>query len=90
MENYYLIIVVFSCPHFSIYDISYTLENTRSFNERATHFKADIMPIEYLVTMKANKIFNVIAIYKFAKNYLESDMIMQSNVELYCAFSCYP
>ena len=40
--------------------------------------------------MKANKIFNVIAIYKFTKNYLESDMIMQSNVELYCAFSCYP
>ena len=37
--KYYLIIVVFSCPHFSIYDIFYTLENTRSFNERATHFK---------------------------------------------------
>ena len=39
MENNYLIIVVFSFPHFSIYDIFYTLENTRSFNERATHFK---------------------------------------------------
>ena len=25
-------------PTFSIYDIFYTLENTRSFNERATHF----------------------------------------------------
>ena len=32
------IIVVFSCPHFSIYDIFYTLENTRSSNKRATHF----------------------------------------------------
>ena len=39
IENYYLIIVVFSCPHFSIYDIFYKLENTRSFNERAIHFK---------------------------------------------------
>ena len=39
IEKYYLIVVVFSCPHFSIYDIFYTLENTRSFNERATHFK---------------------------------------------------
>ena len=39
IEKYYLIIVVFSCPHFSIYDIFYTLENTRSVNERATHFK---------------------------------------------------
>ena len=39
IENYYLIIVVFSCPHFSIYDIYYTLENTRSFSKRATHFK---------------------------------------------------
>ena len=38
-ENYYLIIVGFSCPHFSIYDIFYTLENTRSFNKKATHFK---------------------------------------------------
>ena len=38
IEKYYLIIVVFSCPHFSIYDIFYTLENTRSFNARATHF----------------------------------------------------
>ena len=27
-----------SCPHFSIYDIFYTLENTRSFNKRDTHF----------------------------------------------------
>ena len=34
----YKIIVVFSCPHFSIYHIFYTLENTRSFNKRATHF----------------------------------------------------
>ena len=33
------IIVVFSCPHLSIYDIFYTLENTRIFNKRATHFK---------------------------------------------------
>ena len=41
IEKYYLIIVVFSCPHFSIYDIFYTLENTRSFNERATHFKVN-------------------------------------------------
>ena len=39
IENYYLILVVFSGPHFSIYDIFYTLENTQSFNERATHFK---------------------------------------------------
>ena len=38
IEKYYLIIVLFSCPHFSIYDIFYTLENTRSFNERAIHF----------------------------------------------------
>ena len=30
--------VVFSGPHFSINDIFHTLENTRSFNERATHF----------------------------------------------------
>ena len=36
IENYYLIIVVFSCPHFSIYDIFYTLENIRSFNKRVT------------------------------------------------------
>ena len=42
IENYYLIIVVFSCPHFSIYDIFYTLENTRSFNKRATHFKGQV------------------------------------------------
>ena len=39
IEKYYLIIVVFSYPHFSIYDIFYTLENTQSFNERATPFK---------------------------------------------------
>ena len=39
IEKYYLIIVVFSCPHFSIYDTFYTLENTQSFNERDTHFK---------------------------------------------------
>ena len=41
--NYYLIIVVFSCPHFSIYDIFYTLENTRSFNKRATHFNLSMV-----------------------------------------------
>ena len=35
------IIIVFSCPHFSIYDIFYILENIRSFNERATHFKTE-------------------------------------------------
>ena len=35
----YLIKVVFSDPHFSIYDIFYTLENTRGYNARATHFK---------------------------------------------------
>ena len=28
LKIYYLIIVVLSCPHFSIYDIFYTLENT--------------------------------------------------------------
>ena len=39
IENYYLIIVVFSGHHFSIYDICYTLENTLSFNARATHLK---------------------------------------------------
>ena len=35
IENYYLIIVVFSCPHFSIYDI---FIHWKSFNEKATHF----------------------------------------------------
>ena len=39
IENYNLIIVVFLRPHFSIYDILYTKENTRSFNARASHFK---------------------------------------------------
>ena len=38
IENKYLIIVVFSLPHFSIYDILYTKENTQSLNARATHF----------------------------------------------------
>ena len=38
IENYYLIKGVYSRPHLSIYDIFYTLENTRSFNARATHF----------------------------------------------------
>ena len=38
IENYYLIIVVFSLLHFSIYDNLCTKENTR-FNARTTHFK---------------------------------------------------
>ena len=52
LKFFYLIIVVFSCPHFSIYDIFYTLENTRSFNEKATHFNfgyemyLDILPLK--------------------------------------------
>ena len=35
--NYYLIIVVFSHPHFNIYAFFCTKENTRSFNGRASH-----------------------------------------------------
>ena len=37
-ENYYLIIVVFSRPHFSIYDNFHTKENTQSFNVMAPQF----------------------------------------------------
>ena len=39
IKNYYLIIVAFSRPLFSIYDIILTRERTLSFNARATHFK---------------------------------------------------
>ena len=47
IEKYYLVIVVFSCPHFSIYDIFHTLENTRSFNERATHFNRRVHTTDF-------------------------------------------
>ena len=39
IENYHIIIVVFSGPHFSIYVISYTLESTQRFNAGARRFK---------------------------------------------------
>ena len=39
IKNYYLIIVAFSRPLFSNYDIILTRERTLSFNARATHFK---------------------------------------------------
>ena len=42
IENYYLIIVASSHPHFSIHDISYTKESTLSFKARATHFKGSV------------------------------------------------
>ena len=42
IRNYYLIIVAFSGPHFSIYDIFYTKESTLSFNERDTHFNRKV------------------------------------------------
>ena len=32
IDNYYLVIVVSSGPHLSIYDMFYTLENTQSLN----------------------------------------------------------
>ena len=38
-RNYYLIIVAFSHPHFSIYDIFLYKRKLTSFNARATHFK---------------------------------------------------
>ena len=38
IKNYYLIIVTFSRPHFSIYDIFYTKESTLRFHARVTHF----------------------------------------------------
>ena len=40
-----------SGPHFSIYDICYTLENTRSFNARATHFNNYCTDFIILVVM---------------------------------------
>ena len=43
LKLFYLIIVVFSGPHFSICDIFYTLENTQNFNARATHFKGRVV-----------------------------------------------
>ena len=42
IKNYHLIIVTFSRPHFSIYDIFYTIGSTLSFNARATHFKGQV------------------------------------------------
>ena len=39
IKKYYLIVVAFSHPHFSIF---HTKESTLSFNGRATHFKSEI------------------------------------------------